>query len=173
MLESLKCSLVSLCIVGIFAGCLPESQPPSISGPISGNVAAQLQSSVRSDLGDHYTVSHQYHGQDFEAAWELGNALQRSAQLQIKPPASWTSDDIQNAMRIVLAEYKSKPWYGQIDDTVLRLIQEAAEADDERAVGVAPETPYEVAVKVKQYSSDWFVEVKVQITYADGTSIGF
>ncbi|MGI9472580.1 MAG: hypothetical protein ACR2NZ_13655 [Rubripirellula sp.] len=171
--QSLRSLLGLLGLVAFTGGCLPERQAPTIEGPISGNVATQLQSTVRSDRGNKYTVSHDYQGQQFDANWELSNALKRSAQLQIKPPASWSLDDVHAAMRVVLADHKSSPWYAQIDETVLKLIDEAANNDSERAVGIAPDTPYEIAVKVKQYTQDWFVEVKVKITYADGTSIGF
>ena len=53
------------------------------------------------------------------------------------------------------------------------LMSEAAESKDERAVGVAPETDYELTVKVKKYSKTWFIEVKAQAVYADGTSVGY
>ena len=154
-------------------GCLAETQPPQIEGPISGNIASQLQSTVRANHGVSHTVPHQYQGQEFEAAWELGNALKRSAQLQIKPPASWSFEDVQQAMQVVLADHASNPWYSQIDATILRLMQESLENQNGRAMGFAPETPYEVAVKVKHYTANWFIGVNVQIIYEDGTAIGF
>jgi hypothetical protein len=155
------------------SGCLPPHQPQVVDGPISGNIAAQRQSMIRSDCGVSYSVTHTYNGHEFEAAWEIGNALKRSAQVQIKPPIDWSLEDLQAATQLVLADPQSNPWYPAINDTVLGLIREAADAKGERAVGVAPETAYELAVKVKKYSKTWFVEVKVQITYADGTSIGY
>lgn len=157
----------------LLAGCLPESQAPKVDGPISENFAAQLQSKIRSSQGGRYTAPHNYQDQEFVATWELGNALQRTSQLQIKPPASWTVDDIVAALQIVLADHETKPWYQQIDATLVRLLREASADKDGRAIGVAPNTPYKIATKVKQHSSQWFVEFKVQIGYADDTSIGF
>ncbi len=157
----------------VFSGCLPETRPQVIDGPISGNLAAQRQSKVRSASGASYSVPHHHKGQDFEAAWEIGNALKRSAQLQIKPPIDWSIDDLQAALGLVLADTSTNPWYPAINDTALDLMREAADNKSERAEGVAPETAYELAVKVKKYSQTWFIEVKVQIAYADGTSIGF
>lgn len=162
-----------LLVTLLLAGCLPESQAPKVDGPIGENVAAQLQSKIRSAQGSRYTVSHNYQGEEFVASWELGNALQRTSQLQIKPPASWTIDDIAAALQIVFADHQTKPWYEQIDTTLVRLLREASANKDGRAIGVAPDTPYEIAAKVKQHSSEWFVEFKVQIGYADDTSIGF
>ena len=159
--------------LAILSGCLPETKPQAVDGPISGNFASQRQSKVRSNSGASYSVTHSHNGQEFEAAWEIGNALKRSAQVQIKPPIDWSIDDLQAATRLVLADTSTNPWYPAINDTVLNLMHEAADAKSERAVGVAPETAYELAVKVKKYSQTWFVEVKVKITYADGTSIGF
>ncbi len=72
---------------------------------------------------------------------------------------------------MVLADHTTKPWYGQIDETVLRLADEAQQ-DGKRAVGQTPETPYEVAVKVNQHTSEWFLEVKVQIFDEDGSAFG-
>jgi hypothetical protein len=37
----------------------------------------------------------------------------------------------------------------------------------------APETPYEVSVKIKHHSSEWFVQVQVLIVSADGINVGF
>lgn len=110
---------------------------------------------------------------EFEAAWEIGNALKRSAQLQIKPPIDWSMDEVRAGMLQALADTNTNPLYPAVNETILSLISEAAEAKDERAVGIAPETDYGLAVKVKKYSKTWFVEVKAQALYADGTSIGY
>ena len=157
----------------IAQGCLPETAPKIIKGPISGNVAAQRMSKVRSDNGPSYRITHIHNGDEFEAVWEIGNALKRSTQIQIKPPIYWNLDDLQAGMRIALTDTHTNPLYPAANDTILSLINEAAESKDERAVGVAPETDYELAVKVKKYSKTWFVEVKAQAIYADGTSIGY
>ena len=154
-------------------GCLPETSPPIITGPISGNVAAQRMSKVRSQSGPSYHVPHTHNGIEFEAAWEIGNALKRSAQLQIKPPIDWSMAEVQAGMLQALADKNTNPLYPAVNETIIRLISEAAESKDERAVGVAPETDYGLTVKVKKYSKTWFVEVKAQAIYADGTSIGY
>jgi len=154
-------------------GCLPETSPPVIKGPISGNVAAQRMSKVRSQNGPSYRVTHLHNGTDFEAAWEIGNSLKRSAQLQIKPPIDWNMDDVQAGMLQALADKNTNPLHPAVNKTILKLISEAAESKDERAVGVAPETDYGLTVKVKKYSKTWFIEVKAQAIYDDGTSIGY
>ena len=154
-------------------GCLPPPTPKKIEGPISGNLAAQRMSKVRSDNGPSYSVTHTHHGTEFEAAWEIGNALQRGSQIQIKPPIDWSLEDVQSAMRIALADTNSNPLYPAANETIISLMSQAAAAKEERAVGVAPDTDYELAVKVKRYSKTWFVEVKVKATYSDGTSMGY
>ena len=164
--------LFMLCLL-MAPGCFPETSPPVITGPISGNVAAQRMSKVRSHSGPSYRVPHTYNGMEFEAAWEIGNALKRSAQLQIKPPLDWSMDEVRAGMLQALADTNTNPLYPAVNETILSLISEAAEAKDERAVGIAPETDYGLAVKVKKYSKTWFVEVKAQALYADGTSIGY
>jgi len=72
-----------------------------------------------------------------------------------------------------LADTNTNPLYPAVNETILSLISEAAESKDERAVGVAPDTDYELTVKVKKYSKTWFIEVKAQAVYADGTSVGY
>ncbi|HBV64877.1 MAG TPA: hypothetical protein DEF45_17855 [Rhodopirellula sp.] len=165
-------TLFMICVL-MAQGCLPETSPPVITGPISGNVAAQRMSKVRSQSGPSYRVPHTHNGIEFEAAWEIGNALNRSAQLQIKPPIDWSMDDVQAGILQALADTNTNPLYPAVNETILSLIGEAAEAKDERAVGVAPEADYGLTVKVKKYSKTWFVEVKAQAVYADGTSIGY
>ena len=164
--------MLVVCILAI-EGCLPEPAPKIINGPISGNVAAQRMSKVRSNSGPSYRVTHLYDGDEFEAAWEIGNSLKRSAQIQIKPPIAWNFDDLQAAMLIALTDSNTNPLNPAVNDTIISLLRQAAESKDERAVGIAPETDYELAVKVKKYSRTWFVEVKAQAVYSDGTSVGF
>ena len=164
--------MLVVCIL-VLEGCLPETAPKIIQGPISGNVAAQRMSKVRSDSGPSYRVTHVHDGDEFEAAWEIGNALKRSAQIQIKPPIDWNLEDLQAAMLIALTDSNTNPLYPAVNDTIISMMRQAAESKDERAVGVAPETDYELAVKVKKYSRTWFVEVKAQAVYADGTSMGY
>lgn len=164
--------LTMICVL-MTQGCLPETSPSVITGPISGNAAAQRMSKVRSQSGPSYHVPHTYNGIEFEAAWEISNALKRSAQLQIKPPIDWSMDDVQAGMLRALADTNTNPLYPAVNETILSLISEAAESKDERAVRVAPETDYQLTVKVKKYSKTWFVEVKAQAIYTDGTSIGY
>ena len=154
-------------------GCLPASKAPVVEGPLDTNTASQLQAKVRSQHGDRYSISHQCNGKDFDANWELGNALKKSSQLQMKPPADWTVGDLYQGLQVVLEAHESKPWYGLIDDTVLRLMREAADSPDGWATDLAPDTPYDVAVKVKQHSTEWFLEVKVQILDENGMALGF
>jgi hypothetical protein len=93
--------------------------------------------------------------------------------LQLKPPADWSEGDLYLALEIVLNGHATKPWYPAIDDTVLRLMREALKDDNNRATGYAPETPYDVAVVVKQHTSEWFLQVKVQILDENGMALGF
>ena len=95
--------MLVVCLL-IAQGCLPETAPKIVKGPISGNVAAQRMSKVRSDNGPSYRITHIHNGDEFEAAWEIGNALKRSTQIQIKPPIDWNLDDLQAGMRIALTD---------------------------------------------------------------------
>jgi hypothetical protein len=153
-------------------GCMPEAKAPLVTGPIDTTTASQLQGRVRISNGDRYSVEHQCNGQSFTATWELGNALKKNAKVQLKPPGDWSEGDVYQALEVVLAAHATKPWYSQIDDTVLRLYREALKDDNNRAVGMPPETPYDVAVKVNHYESEWFVEVKVQILDENGMALG-
>lgn len=163
---------LAACLV-VIAGCLPESKAPEVKGTLDTNQASQLQAKTRSANSEKYSVPHQYNDQEFMANWELSNALKKSSQLQLKPPADWTDADLYQALQIVLEAHETKPWYSLIDDTVLKLMREASRDDNGIAFGYAPDTPYEVQVKVKQHSTEWFLEVKVQILNQDGTAIGF
>lgn len=154
-------------------GCLPETAPPVVNGPISGNVASQRMSKVRSQNGPSFVVPHVHNGVEFDASWEVANALKRSAQLQIQPPIDWNIQDVEAGMRLALADTHSNPLYPAVNETVISLIREASESKDQRAAGVAPETEYGLTVTVKKYSKTWFVEVKAQAVYSDGTSMGY
>jgi hypothetical protein len=165
--------LVACICLGVAAGCLPQAAPPVAEGPLDTKQASQLQAKIRSQHSEKYSIEHQVNGKPFVANWELGNALKKSSQLQIKPPGDWTQGDVYQALQVVLEAHESKPWYGLIDETVLRTMREAAEAEEGFATDFAPDTPYEVAVKVKQYSTEWFLEVKVQILDENGMALGF
>lgn len=173
MLLSRSVGWVGVLVLAGSIGCFPAAEPPTVQGPLDTNTASQLQAKVRSQYGDKYSIPHEYEGQAFEAHWELGNALKKSSQLQMKPPATWSQGDLYQALQVVLEAHQSKPWYGSIDDTVLRLMREAVDADEGRATDLAPDTPYDVAVKVKQHSTEWFLEVKVQILDENGMALGF
>ncbi|MGV3484567.1 MAG: hypothetical protein ACO1RT_09130 [Planctomycetaceae bacterium] len=155
------------------AGCIPQATAPEVTGPIDTKTASQLQASVRASQGEAYTVEHQYNGKPFTASWEVSNALKKSARLQIKPPGDWDQADVYQCLEIVLADHSTKPWYGAIDDTVLSLFRQAVKADENIAVGVAPDTPYESQVTVKHYDAEWFVEVNTKILDENGMSLGF
>ncbi len=163
--------LFALCVL-VAIGCV-ESKPPTVDGPIDTNTASQLQAKIRSANSEKYSVTHKHNDKEFTANWELSNALKKSSQLQIKPPADWSEADLYEALDIVLQAHETKPWYGQIDDTVLKTMRAALKADDQHEVGFAPDTPYHVAVKVQKHSTEWFLQVKVQIVNEDGTAIGF
>lgn len=165
-------ALPAVCLVCLM-GCLPQSQPPVVEGTLDTNTAAQLQSRIRSANGAKYSITHSHGDQEFAADWELSNALKKASQLQIRPSAEWSEGDLYQALVTVLEAHESKPWYGRIDDTVLRLMREAIKEKDGRASDVVPDSPYAVAVTVKKYSTDWFLEVKVQILDEDGTAVGF
>lgn len=164
-------SLFSLAVF-ITSGCMPESKPPTVQGPLDTKTASQLQGKIRISSGPRYSVTHEVNGKEFTANWELGNAMKKSSQLQIKPSAEWTEGELYQALEVVLQAHETKPWYAQIDDTVLRLMREALKDDNNRAIGVAPDTPYDIAVKAKQHTADWFLEVKVQILDENGMALG-
>ena len=153
-------------------GCMPEAKAPSVDGPIDTTTASQLQGQVRISNGDRYSVEHECNGQSFTANWELGIALKKNAKVQLKPRGDWSDADVHQALEIVLADHNTTPWYAQIDDTVLSLFREALKDDNNRAVGMPPDTPYDVAVKVNHYESEWFVEIKVQIVDENGMALG-
>jgi hypothetical protein len=157
----------------VTVGCQGEAKAPVPKGPIDTTIASQLQGKTRISNSEKYSVTHEYKGQEFTANWELGNALKKSSQLQLKPPADWSEGDLYLALEIVLNGHATKPWYPAIDDTVLRLMREALKDDNNRATGYAPETPYDVAVVVKQHTSEWFLQVKVQILDENGMALGF
>ncbi len=160
-------------VLVVTAGCMPEAKAPVVEGPVSSSAASKLLGDIRRSNGDKFSVTHKYKETEFTANWELGNALKKSSQLQIKPPADWDQTDVFLALEIVLQDHKTKPWYGNLDDTVLRLFREALQDNENRATGYAPETPYDIAVKVKQHTTEWFVEVKVQILDDEGRALGF
>ena len=160
-------------LFAISLGCLPEGKAPTIEGTVPTNKAAQLQSKIRSQNDATFTVDHEVDGKPFKANWEISNALAKKSKLQLKPPADWSLGDVYSALDVVMQAHQTKPWYGQIDETVFRLFQEASKDKEGFARDYAPESPYEVGVKVKQHSSEWMVEVKVQILDEDGTAIGF
>ena len=167
-------------LVLMIVGCLPEPGPPVVRGPINTSTASQLQSSLRASKGPSFQVEHELPGKgdaenkSFTANWLLGNLLKNNSQLQIKPPADWTDAEVVQAVEVVLAAHQTKPWYEQIDATVLRLVREVIQDDQVDLVSdLAPETPYEVSVKVKHHSSEWFVQVQVLIVSADGINVGF
>lgn len=166
-----------LCFFSMLAfvvGCFPAAGPPVAPGPIDTKMASQLQAKIRSANGPIYSVDHQFKDEVFQANWELGNALSKSSQLQIKPSADWTQGEIYEAMQVVLADHTTKPWYGAIDDTILQLIPRAiANGETNSAADFAPDTPYDVSVVVKHHSSHWFVQVKTQIVDKDGNALGF
>jgi hypothetical protein len=164
---------VALTAVLSTVGCFPQSQPPVVEGRLDTNTAAQLQAKLRSSQSEKYSVTHRWKDQEFAANWELSNALKKSSQLQTRLPVEWSEGDLYQALVIILEDHTTKPWYGQIDETVLRLLREALQESDHRASDVAPDSPYAVAVMVVQHTAEWFVEVKVQILEEDGTSIGF
>lgn len=173
-------TVVLMTVVLMIAGCLPEPGPPVVRGPIDTSTASQLQSSLRASKGTSFQVEHELpvegdaEKKSFTANWLLGNLFKNNSQLQIKPPADWTDAEVVQAVEVVLAAHQTKPWYGQIDETVLKLMSIVMRDDQvDLASDLAPETPYEVSVKIKHHSSEWFVQVQVLIVSADGINVGF
>lgn len=168
-------SLLLLPAIVLTLGCMPEAGPPTVEGPLDTSTASQLQAKVRMNNAETFQVEHQIEGgKTFTANWLLGNALKKTSQLQIKPPADWDEVELYEAVEVVLNAHETKPWYGQIDDTVLRLVRDVIKDDDrDTATGFAPDTPYDVSVKIKKHSTEWFLQVEVVIVNEDGTSIGF
>lgn len=167
-------------VVLMIVGCLPEPGPPVVRGPINTSTASQLQSSLRASKGPSFQVEHELpvegdaEKKSFTANWLLGNLFKKNSQLQIKPPADWTDAEVVQAVEVVLAAHQTKPWYGQIDATILKLMNNVMQDDQvDLASDLAPETPYEVSVKIKHHSSEWFVQVQVLIVSADGINVGF
>jgi hypothetical protein len=164
--------MICLCLL-LQIGCMPATPPPTVNGPLDSNKATQLQSKIRSNHGEKFSVDHKVGDKSFTANWEISNSLKKNTQLQIKPPREgWELPDLYAALDVILTAYDTKPWYGTIDETVLRLMSAASKDPEGFAEDVAPETPYRVSVKVKEHSSEWFLQVKVQILNEDGSSIG-
>lgn len=156
------------------SGCMPEAKPPEIKGPLETNKATQLQSKVRSRHGDKYSVDHKIGDKEFTANWEISNSLKRIAKVQIKPPREgWEVKDLYGALDVVMQAHDTKPWYGQIDETVMTLLPRAVQDPEGLVVGYPEGTPYHVQLKLKEHTAEWFLEVKVQILSEDGTNIGF
>jgi hypothetical protein len=71
-------------------------------------------------------------GKPFKANWGLGNALKKTARLQIKPPSDWDKAEVYQALEVVLAAHQSKPWYGAIDDSLMGLISRSIKGQGKR-----------------------------------------
>ena len=171
MTQRLVFGLAALAMI-VVSGCMPEAKAPVATLPIDTETASKLQGQVRISNGDRYSVDHELGGKSFQANWELGNALKKNAKVQLKPPGDWSETDVYQALEVVLAAHQTKPWYSQIDDTVLRLFRQALKADENRATAFVPDTPYDVAVKVNHYEKEWFVEVSTQILDENGMALG-
>ncbi|TWU54630.1 hypothetical protein Poly51_33490 [Rubripirellula tenax] len=165
---------ICLLLVVFSLGCLPASKPPVVEGPIDTSTASQLQATIRAKHGSNYSIEHQLGDKTFSANWELGNALKKSAQLQIKPPGDWTEIELYQALEVVLSDHESNPWYSNIDHTVLRLMRESLQSGTgELASDFVAETPYDVNAKVKKNGNEWFLQIKTQILDEDGNALGF
>ncbi len=155
-------------------GCMPASSPPVVEGPIDTKTASQLQAKMRAKHGSNYSIEHELNGKTFTANWELGNALKKSAQLQVKPPSDWSEAELYQALEVVLKDHVSNPWYSNLDDTALTLMRRSMKSPDgEIASDHVPDTPYDVAAKVKKNGSEWFLQIKTQILDEDGNALGF
>lgn len=180
ILNSIGLIAALMTMVLMMVGCLPDPGPPVVRGPINTSTASQLQSSLRASKGPSFQVEHELpveggaEKKSFTANWLLGNLFKKNSQLQIKPPADWSDAEVVQAVKEVLAAHQTKPWYGQIDATILKLVNNVMQdAQVDLASDLAPETPYEVSVKIKHHSSEWFVQVQVLIVSADGINVGF
>ncbi|MFK8114514.1 MAG: hypothetical protein AB8B91_20100 [Rubripirellula sp.] len=164
---------VCVCLLLGVSGCMPETQAPVVKGTLETNNATQLQSRIRSANAPKFSVEHQLGDKTFTANWEISNSMKKSSQLQIKPPKEgWLVTDLYQALDVVLQAHDTKPWYGQIDETVLRLMTRAAKEQEGIETDMAPDSPYKVSVKVREHTTEWFLEVKVIILNEDGSSIG-
>jgi len=152
---------------------MPETPPPVVEGTLDTSTASARQAKIRAANGESFQVEHEMEGKTFTANWVLGNALKKTSQLQLKPPAEWSDVELYQALEVVLNSYDTKPWYNNIDDTVLKLTRRAMQSDSGVASDFAPDTPYEVSTKVKKHSQEWFLQVEVVIYNQDGTAIGF
>ncbi len=163
-------SLLVACL--LLVGCAP-SQAPVVDGPIDTETASKLQMRVRSSNGDKYSATHEVDGESFEANWEISNTFKKNAQMQFRLPGDWDEGQAYAAMEAVLDAHQTKPWYGQIDETVLQCFRKAvAEKKSHGISSLAPATPYKVVVKANHYDKEWFVEVKVQILDEKGMALG-
>ena len=92
--------------------------------------------------------------------------------MQIRPPADWSLGRVYQALQLVLDDTDHKPWYEEIDETVLRLFRLAADDQTSVETDLAPDTPYLVSAKVRHQGTEWFVQIRVQILDEDGNALG-
>ena len=144
------------------AGCLPD--PPPLDGRLSFDDASGLLFEMHSNHGKIYKKDLEYNGKPFKAEWELANFLMKSAKLQIKPPvADFDEVGLCMALQTALADKDSNPWHNVADDAIVDCFLKALNSDEsDIAIGVCPDAPYEITVKVKQNGPNWFCEVRIQ-----------
>lgn len=145
-----------------FTGCLPEAPP--LDGYLSFKEAGELLFEEHANHGAIYTADHNWNGKPFTANWRLANYLKRAAELQIKPPTDTFDEvDLCMALETALADESTNPWHNVADDTILCAFRRALHDEDSGiATAICPDAPYDITVKVKKYSQEWFCEVKIQ-----------
>ena len=162
MLQRLSFSL-SVILVASLTGCLPP-EPPPLEGPLSRKEANGKIFAMHAAHGNIYSVDHVWNGKKFKANWELANIIKKRAQLQIKPPTdSFSETDLYMALLTALDDEEHSPWHNIADDTIAKCFRGAL-FDDETNMDadLVPQAPYEVTVKVKKYSKEWFCQVTIQ-----------
>lgn len=143
-------------------GCLPDAPP--LDGKLSFDDASGLLFEMHHNHGKIYKKDLEYNGKAFKAEWELANFLKKSAQLQVKPKvAEFDEIDLCMALQIALADEETNPWHNVADDAIMDCFLKALHDEDTHiASGICPDAPYDITVKVKKYSTDWFCEVRIR-----------
>ncbi|WP_146520324.1 hypothetical protein [Stieleria varia] len=149
-------------LVSMISGCMPQAPP--LDGMLPFKEANELLFEMHANHGARYTADHVWNGKPFKANWELANYMKKAAQLQIKPPtATFDEVDLYMALETALADQTFNPWHNVADDTILQCFCQAIKnTESNMAYGSCPDAPYDITIKVKNNTSEWFCEVRVQ-----------
>ncbi len=149
-------------LVTAIAGCLPSFEPPPVVGYLTHVDGFKVFSRGRRINGPRHVAELRLGEKPFQANWETGMLIEKTAQLQIKPPVDqFSAAELCLALQLALEDRDSNPWHRKCDDTILRAFRRAwLSGEGESVFDTPPEAPYEFAVRVKQNGPEWFCQVQ-------------